>query len=247
MSWANTTLSTTGSIKKWENEILDLTNTGENATFINDDIDTVSAELEVLPFSEMLIKATSELNLDTCVIKLQDSADGTTWADYATLYSHTGTIADATTLSTFAFPSDIKNYAKIVITGTNTGSINAYVIGKWIDKIALAKDILGADIEIRLLQDGKSVDYAEGEVLLDIIANPTIYGLCSDFKILELIYTDLSHGDEDSVYWRKAEIYLTKYTNELVKANQRVNFDNDLDGTTDEYNQELDLTPEFIR
>lgn len=250
MSWANTTLSTNETLQKWESEILSLTNDGEKQYFFQDaDITGESNSIQISPFQEIIAVATSDLVLDSCQIKIKHSDDNSTFSDYGSLilYEKTGNITDDTELFRYVLPTDIKDYVKIEISGTNTGNISIYVKSRWADKITLAKDILGVDLELRLLQDGYTVDYDDGENILDLIANPTIFTNASDFMTLHLIYTDLAIGQNDEVFQKKAELYENRYKLELEKTTKLVDIDIDMDGTTDAYNQKLDLGSEFIR
>jgi hypothetical protein len=66
-------------------------------------------------------------------------------------------------------------------------------------------------------------------------------------KTLELIFTDLARGDEESIFWHKMTYYREMYKLHLDKAWQLKNTDYDLDGDTDVYRDSTENTRSFTR
>lgn len=90
-------------------------------------------------------------------------------------------------------------------------------------------------MEEYLKAKGYVVDYEEGEVLLDIIYNPTCFSVSSDYLTLAIIYEDLSRGDYETLYGQKAKIYYSKFDNKYPQDLERINYDLNLDDTVDSY------------
>lgn len=110
----------------------------------------------------------------------------------------------------------------------------------WSDKIALAKQILGLDLEKLLTDHGVKVDEEVGQVLLNVINNPQTFALSSDYKVIQLIYQDLSETSLNAeLYSKKAEHYGRLYRDDLYKSWLRVNLDTSLSGTVDAYRADL--------
>lgn len=103
----------------------------------------------------------------------------------------------------------------------------------WDDKIALAKKILGRRLETMLSQRGYSVDEASGESLLDLIANPVVFDMASDYLSLHLIFSDLSLSMGREPYRLKADHYRREFEAQYALAVQSVHLDTDLDGDAD--------------
>ena len=106
-------------------------------------------------------------------------------------------------------------------------------------KIVLAKSLLKNKIEATLRQHLYTVDYAEGEVLIDIVANPTTFINCCDYLTLSLVYKDLSKGRQDTLFWDKYLLYKDDYEAEYTIASSRIDIDRNMDGTTDTYQQNI--------
>lgn len=102
-------------------------------------------------------------------------------------------------------------------------------------KIELSKEIISAEVEIYLsITRGITVDEANDDVLLDVINNPEVIGLTSDYLTLSVIFEDASMGDEHSPSYIKSKKYYAYYLKQLAIAKQRFNLDTNLDGTVDE-------------
>jgi len=261
MAWSSETLSTLTTISKWEREIIELTSYADNeymATAVNiaDDTDPIATlvdsisvsggkgTLEILGIVNTAVTIADGYSL---TIKMYDSADNSTFAEihngqrvyYKAASGSDVEIAAGTELFRWVVPSDCEDYIKPVITSdaNNSGKLDIYSISKWSDKIDKAKDIIGVDIELELQNRGyqQFVDYDIGEVLLDMVKNPAEFIIASDFKALELIYLDLSGGNEESNYYQKAAMYQQRYDNAFRKALKLVDLDTDFDADTDEH------------
>jgi len=79
------------------------------------------------------------------------------------------------------------------------------------------------------------VDYDSGEILLDVINNPTVFGITSDYLTLALIYEDLSQGNYETLYGQKSKIYYSKYDQKYQQDVNRIDYDLNLDNTVDSY------------
>ena len=105
----------------------------------------------------------------------------------------------------------------------------------WNGKIDAAKELLGDQLQFYLKRQGARVDESEGEILLDIIANPTCMGVSSDYLTLALIYEDLSRGDYETLYGQKSKIYWGKYDLKFQQDLETINYDTNLDSKVDLY------------
>ncbi len=109
------------------------------------------------------------------------------------------------------------------------------VSANWLDKIAMAKKIIGRKLENQLSAQGYNVDESNGKVLLDIIVNPELFDICSDYLTLHLIYTDLANAMGREMYWTKAEFYHRVFKDHFDVAAKAINLDTTLDGKVDRY------------
>ncbi len=109
------------------------------------------------------------------------------------------------------------------------------VPANWLDKIAMAKKIIGRRLENQLSSQGYNVDESSGKALLDIVANPELFDICSDYLTLHLIYTDLANAMGREMYWTKAEFYHRVFKDHFDVASKAVNLDTTLDGAVDRY------------
>jgi len=104
------------------------------------------------------------------------------------------------------------------------------------NKIALAKTLIGNSTELYLTMEKEiTVDESASEVLLNVIANPTVLSTASDYLVCSLIYEELSDGDDRSLYYVKAEKYHAYFETQFESAKMRFNIDRDLDGDIDIY------------
>lgn len=107
------------------------------------------------------------------------------------------------------------------------------------DKIALAKKILGRQLENLLSTRGYRVNEAGGENLLELVANPAVFDLASDYLTLHLVYTDLSISMGRESYQGKADFYHRQYESHFATAARAIQLDTDLDGRADVYRSNL--------
>lgn len=105
----------------------------------------------------------------------------------------------------------------------------------WNGKIDAAKELLGDQLEFYLKRQRIEVDVEEGEILLDVIANPTTFSVSSDYLTLAIIYEDLSRGDYETLYGQKSKIYWGKYNLKFQQDLETINYDTNLDNTVDIY------------
>ena len=112
--------------------------------------------------------------------------------------------------------------------------INDLTATNWDSKIEIAKELIGDKLEVILTERGIVVDEADSKVLLNVIANPTVFNLTSDYMTLHLIYDDLSQGQE-GLYRQKTEKYNAYFERKFNEDVKRMNLDFDNDGNTDAY------------
>ena len=112
---------------------------------------------------------------------------------------------------------------------------NYTVSANWLDKISIAKKIIGRKLENQLASQGYSVDEGSGKILLDIVANPDLFDISSDYLTLHLIYTDLANAMGREMYWTKAEFYHRVFKDHFDAAAKAVNLDTTLDGSVDRF------------
>lgn len=257
-TWDAATLSSISSISKFEKEIIELVSVGEKTYSIQDgdvsaaitpdslDVSDLKGTIEIIGLVE------TECVFDGFSISVTESDDDSTFTAYGTgltIFSNTGTISAGTELFRYIVPSDFADYFKPNITiGTSKGTISIYANSIWDSKIELAKSIIGTDLSL-LLINNKLRNYVEqDDDILDSIYNPTEMGLVSDFKTLELIYSDLARGAETpSLFWQKAVEYRNKYNEYFQKAVKMLTINVYQDGTELVYYADLDYISEFKR
>jgi hypothetical protein len=128
-----------------------------------------------------------------------------------------------------------KTIDTVTSTGKWTGWQDVECSYSWQPKISLAKTILGNAIEMVLSDRGIVVDEANGDVLLDTVANPSIFRIAHDCLSLHLIFNDVMNSGGAEIYQRKSEYYWQRYQDELASGLKRMNLDSTLSGTTTEY------------
>lgn len=109
----------------------------------------------------------------------------------------------------------------------------------WQEKIDLAKEMLGNDITTKLKEYGLYVDYEAGEVLIDLLTNPTTFLVACDYLTLSLIYQDLLSGGFNELFVQKYQIYSQRYQDELAKGLKRMDIASTPSGTTTDYQIEI--------
>jgi len=261
-TWAAIALSTLASITQIESEITQLVTSGTKAYSVTDadvsgaitptglDVSEGKGVLEIIGI------AATECKFSGFGITLTDSDDDSTYDStyvvYGTgliVYSKTGTVAAGTILFKYVIPTDFEDYFKPVIDiGTSTGTISIYANSKLDDKIALAKKMLGTDMSL-LLQNNKILGYIdiENDEVLDCIYNPSTLGVASDFKTLELIYSDLARGDGESQFWQKSLSYRKRYLEYYPKLAKNLVIDLTQDGSNLVYYSQLDYVSQAGR
>jgi len=266
MSWADTTFTTVDDLIKIESEITKLTSTG-TASYIAKavDIEAASPDVDSITVSredEIVCVAMSDITVaagESLSIYLVDSDDDSTFENIApgninymvTANGGDLVIASDTELFRWITTRNTEEYLSAVITSStsNSGNISIYSTQKWADKIELAKQYLAIDIELLVINNGLRgyIDYAAGDDPKDLITNLSIFDMASNMKTLELIFSDLARGDQDSLFWNKMIYYRERYSMEMDKAWQLKNLDVDLDGATDSYRDSAENTRSFAR
>lgn len=267
-TFANTTFSTLITLAKWESEIAQLISGAANdylATAVNiasgtDPITALITSVNVQDGKgviEILGKAKTALTIKdgkTLSIKIYDSADDVTFAEihngqrvfYRAASGSDISIAAGTELFRWVVPSDSEDYVKSLIASdaTNSGTIDIYTVSLWEAKIDKAKDLMGVDIEVVLVNRGLDywLDQEGGEVVNDIITNYSdeVWVIACDFKTLFLIYQDLSEGNEESNWYGKMMKYKNRYKEALSNAMKLADLDLDQDAETDIYGANLE-------
>jgi hypothetical protein len=260
-TWAATTLSTAASLVKIEKEISQLSSVGTLTYSVNAgnvasaitptaiDVSDGKGSLEIIGV------AASACKLINFNITLTGSDDGTTYTAFGTgltIYAVTTAVdvVSGAILFKYVIPSNFKDYIKPVITtGTSTGTISIYANSVWDDKITLAKSIIGTDLRL-LLINNNLLGYIDDDTdeILDDIYNPTTLGMASDFKALELIYSDLARGEEaNSLYMQKSRAYKKRYDEYFPKLVQNLVIDLYQDGSDLIYYGNLHFIPQAGR
>lgn len=113
--------------------------------------------------------------------------------------------------------------------------VDTEIDATWQDKIDIAKIMLKYAIETTLSERGFVVDEFLSQELINIVANPETFSLCSDYLTLHLIYTDLSNGGFNELFKTKADFYWGKYKTEFAECFKRLNIDASMTGTATVY------------
>jgi hypothetical protein len=241
MSWANTTLSTTATIARHEKEIQRQAGytarwsiyvpTGTTAYFATTDLATCT--YAILTYND---KATATVSVSASKITfptlkyiiqidLYDVANELLYTFECT-EGYGSTLTDTT---------GAKTITTVTSTGNWTGWLEADTDMSWTDKLNLAKQMLGIDIEIALAERGVVVNELSGQVLLDVVTNPEEFAIASDYLALHLIYLDLSNGGFSELYDTKSKQYRSLYDIHFAKALKVMNLDPALSGLTTTY------------
>ena len=112
--------------------------------------------------------------------------------------------------------------------------INNLTNTDWSNVIDLSKELIGDRLEVLLTDRGYSADEAANENLLDVIANPTVFNLTSDYLVLSKSFEDLSQGT-DGLYKSKSAKYAAFYEAKFVEDVRRMNLDTNNDDVVDQY------------
>ena len=241
MSWANTTLSTTATISRHEKEIQRQAGytarwsiyvpTGTTAYFSTTGYATCT--YAILTYNDQTTAtvsvSASKITFPTLTyiiqIDLYDVAN-TLLYTFECTEGYGSTLTDTTAAKTIT---------TVTATGNWTGWLEADTDMSWADKLALAKQMLGYDIEIALAERQIEVAESSGEVLLDVVTNPAVFAIACDYLALHLIYLDLANGGFNELFDTKSKQYRSLYEVQFAKALKVMNLDPALSGTTSTY------------
>lgn len=251
MSWSATTLSTSETIARHEKEInIQAGSTAHKVIYIAAG-QTVCLDT-LLPFSYGIVEfviftyadgstatvnvAASKLTLPTAKyidqIDMYDAA-GDLVLTFEVNEGYGSRITDTTGLVSMYLTDSSGRYGS-GWTETSTGGDYS-----WQEKIDLAKEMLGNDITTKLKEYGLYVDYEAGEVLIDLLTNPTTFLVACDYLTLSLIYQDLLSGGFNELFVQKYQIYSQRYQDELTKGLKRMDIASTPSGTTTDYQIEI--------
>jgi hypothetical protein len=107
------------------------------------------------------------------------------------------------------------------------------------DKIELANKMLRRQVENFLSGRGYQVNENAGESLLDLVGNPSVFDLASDYLVLHLIYSDLAISMGHDAYQSKAEFYHRQHVTQFEAALRAVRLDPLGDGHPEPYRAEM--------
>jgi len=127
--------------------------------------------------------------------------------------------------------------------------INSLTSDNWADKITIAKEIIADFLEVALKSRHYDdyIDFDAGEDIKDLVSNPTVFNLSSDYLVLHLIYDDLAQGKNESAYWVKKEEYYKKYKIKIEEDLWRIEISTDLDSDTELYMQDVRKSRQITR
>lgn len=248
MSWTGTILSTSETIARHEKEInIQAGSTARKALYVPAGLTVwlpvyayATCTYAILTYSD---NSTATVNVVADKVTLPTAKyitgiDLYTAAD-ALLFSfpvnegYGATLYDLTGAETLTITDSTGNWGA---GWTETGTYGDY---SWQDKIDLAKIMLANDISTKLREYGLTVDYAGGEVIIDLLTNPETFLIASDYLTLALIYQDLLSGGFNDLFLQKYQIYSLKYQEELTKGLARMNITQSVGGITSEYQIEV--------
>lgn len=244
MSWTTTTLSTAATIARHEKEIeaqggatqrkaiyvpalttIKFSTAGfatcTYATFTYSDLSTANVNVVASEVTLPTAKYIYQIDLYTAANVLLYTFD--------CLEGYGAALASTAGAKTLTLYSGTGNWGEGWQTTSTTGDFS------WTDKIELVKDIIKNAIETKLFERGHTVNYAGGDVLIDIVTNPEEFILASDYLTLHKIYVDLGNGGFNQLYEDKQKYYRLEYDAEFSNAMKRINLDPSLSGTTTEY------------
>ena len=261
MSWANTTVTTVSNALIWEHELTDLFSAAissylAEAVDIADGADPIVTGISSLNVQDakghlliigvvneaLTIKDGKDLG-----ILIKDSTDDSTYeeihAGQRLFYRATSgadiSIAVDTVLFKWIVPPDAEDYVKAYISSdaTNEGKIDIYSVSILDEKLSKCKDLLQMEIERNLANKSYTCDYGSGEVLVDIVYDPTQFKIPLEFLFLAHVFRDLAGSDDKSDFWIKYRHYIEQYEIRFKQVMSRLHTDLDQDGTVDKYDQ----------
>ena len=269
-TWALTTFTTPNDLAKVEEEITRFTAVGTDSysatasniaatspTVASVDVSGTKGTLEFIG----KVNTTGVIkDGQSLTITFQDSDDDITFAEIhkgQRVYYRAASGSDiALTAGDILFkwvvPSDAEDYVKAIITSNSasSGKLDIYATSRWSEKIALAKAFMGDDLERMLINAGldSNMDYADGDILLDVINNKDIFDTSSLYLTLSLIFEDLmTSGDETDVFKLKADRYKKRYDDKMTTAFGLKDLDTNKDGTTDIHKDQSNVTLRVTR
>jgi len=250
MSWSATTLSTSETIARHEKEInIQAGSTARKAIYIAAGLtvwlpttefatctyailtysDGSTAKFDV-QFPELILKLPTAKNITG--IDLYDEKDELLFS-FPVNEGYGATLYDDTGAETLTLTDSAGNW------GSGWTETSTYGDYSWQDKIDLAKEMLGNDITTKLKEYGLTVDYEDGEVLIDLLTNPETFLVACDYLTLSLIYQDLLSGGFNELFVQKYQIYSQRYQDELAKGLKRMDIASTPSGTTTDYQIEI--------
>ena len=248
MSWSATTLSTSETIARHEKEInIQAGSTARKAIYVAAGLtvwlptgDFATCTYAILTYSDgstaTVNVAVSKIPLPTAKyivgIVLYTAANVPLFS-FPVNEGYGATLYDSTGAETLTLTDSTGRYGG---GWTETSTFGDY---SWQDKIDLAKEMLGNDISTKLKEYGLYVDYEAGEVLIDLLTNPTTFLVACDYLTLSLIYQDLLSGGFNELFVQKYQIYSQRYQDELAKGLKRMDIASTPSGTTTDYQIEI--------
>ena len=261
-TWALTTFTTPADLAKIEEEIARFTSLGTK-TYTAQALAVVSTSTGIdISGGKGVFEVIGSVNTGGAVtdlsISIQHSDDNITYEeihDGQRVYYKSGLVTHTTgsVLFRWVVPSDSKDYINAIFTSSIADAafkLDIYIVTRWNDKIELAKAFMGDDLELMLINAGldSNMDYSDGDILLDVINNKSIFDYCSHYLTLSLIFEDLmTSGDENDIFRLKADRYYKRYKDKLDITFRLKNIDEDQDGTVDDYKEESIITHRLVR
>ena len=248
MSWSATTLSTSETIARHEKEInIQAGSTARKAIYIAAGLNVwlpttefATCTYAILTYSDgstaTVNVAADKIALPTAKnitgIDLYDEKDELLFS-FPVNEGYGATLYDDTGAETLTLTDSAGNW------GSGWTETSTYGDYSWQDKIDLAKEMLGNDITTKLKEYGLTVDYEDGEVLIDLLTNPETFLVACDYLTLSLIYQDLLSGGFNELFVQKYQIYSQRYQDELAKGLKRMDIASTPSGTTTDYQIEI--------
>ncbi|HOR77674.1 MAG TPA: hypothetical protein PLG04_02555 [Anaerolineaceae bacterium] len=248
MSWSATTLSTSETIARHEKEInIQAGSTARKAIYVAAGLNVwlpsdefATCTYAILTYSDgstaTVNVAADKIALPTAKyitgIDLYDVSDDLLFS-FPVNEGYGATLYDSTGAKTLTLTDSSGSYGG---GWTETSTSGDY---SWQEKIDLAKEMLGNDITTKLKEYGLTVDYEDGEVLIDLLTNPETFLVACDYLTLSLIYQDLLSGGFNELFVQKYQIYSQRYQDELAKGLKRMDIASTPSGTTTDYQIEI--------
>jgi hypothetical protein len=107
------------------------------------------------------------------------------------------------------------------------------------DKIALADKLIRRQVENLLASREYRVDESAGQSLLDLVGDPMVFDLASDYLVLHLIYSDLAVTMGREMHQSKAEFYHRQFETQFNAAVRAIRLDPNRDGHSEPFRADL--------